>query len=682
MKPSPYSAIIILFFLLCDTGFAQLKKPRTGALPIWASVAKYSYNNNSLEREAEGGYFDLAFEKQVSLEQQSVYVRKAIKVLTESGVQNSSEISVTFDPSYQNLTFHTVKILRNNSVIDQLDLSKFKTIQQESDLARHIYDGSLSSVLFLEDVRKGDIIEYSYTIKGFNPIFQGKYSTIFDVDFEVPVGSLYYKLIVPNEREVSIKARNTDIKPVIHDGTHEKIYEWNLQWVKPRRVQDNLPSWYDPYSTIMVSEYRSWKEVNDWALNLFPLTTQISAELQSKISEIAAQNTTAEQRVLAALRFVQDDIRYLGIEMGESSHKPGNPNKIFSQRFGDCKDKSYLLCTMLRSMDIQAFPVLINTSSKKTINEWLPTTTAFDHATVQVQLNNTKYWFDPTISYQRGRINVISYPDYQYGLVVSPSTQSLEKINAKEPGNVRVKEVFSIPDMNGKATLKVTSYYSGSYADDIRSSFNNNSSYEMQKTFRDYYSSYYKQITADSIDYQDDEKTGLFVTTELYSIEGIWELEDGKKKASFAPFVINGLIKRPKDLNREMPFSLMWPAKYREEIEIHLPEDWTAEQNSETIKSNSLSMSAKLLHDGKKTIFLEYTYENLKDYVNADDIEEYTESLEKRDKEFNYVLTYSVADKVNTLQPKKTTRNTTNGLYASLLVLFLIGGIIWWVMKR
>jgi hypothetical protein len=131
-----------------------------------------------------------------------------------------------------------------------------------------------------------------------------------------------------------------------------------------------------------------------------------------------------------------------------------------------------------------------------------------------------------------------------------------------------------------------------------------------------------------------------------------------------------------------MPFSLIWPVKYSEEIEIHLPEDWTAEQYSETINSRSFSMSAKLLHDGKKTIFLDYTYENLKDHVNSDDINEYMEALEKRDKEFNYVLTYSVNDKVTTLPAKRTNHSTGKGLYASLLVLFMIGGIIWWIMKR
>jgi len=682
MKPLPYFAFFILFFLLYGSSFAQVRKPRAGTEPLWASINRYNYNNHSLEHEAEGGYFDIAFEKQVSLEQQSVYYRKVIKVLTESGVQNNSEISVSFDPSYQSLTFHSVRILRNNTVIDQLHISKFKTIQRESDLDRFIYDGSLTSVLFLEDVRKGDIIEYSYTIKGFNPIFQGKYSAIYDVDFEVPIGNLYYKLIVPNSREVSLKTRNTDITPVIHQGTHEKIYEWKLDWVKPKRIQDNVPSWYDPYSTIQVSEYTSWKEVNDWALHLFPDSTNISRELRNKISEILAQNATPETQILAALRFVQDDIRYMGIEIGESSHKPGNPNKIFSQRFGDCKDKSYLLCTILHSMGIQAFPVLINTTYKKTITEWLPSSAAFDHATVQVQLNNKKYWFDPTISFQRGTINTISYPDYQDGLVISPSTQTLEKINVKEPGVVRIKEVFNIPDMSGTATLKVITQYTGSFADDIRRSFNNSSSYEMQKSFREYYSTYYKQIAADSINYQDDEKTGLFITTEYYAIKDIWKLENGIKKAYFDPFVIDGIIKKPKDLDREMPFSLTWPAKYREEIEINLPQDWNAEQDSDTIKSKAYSMSARFLHDGRKTIFLEYTYENLEDHVDPDDTKKYMETIEKTDNRFSYVLSYSVDDKTIISSTRKNNRNTRNGLYASVLVLVMIGGIVWWTLRK
>jgi hypothetical protein len=671
MKTIPCLFSTLFFFLLTICGYTQPRKPLICKTPLWASVAKYNYEKSAaLYREGEDGYFDIAFEQQVSLEQQSIYCRKVIKILTEAGIQNSSEISVSFDPSYQQLLFHSIRIIRGSTSIDHLNLSKFKTIQQEEDLSRHIYNGSLSAVLFLEDTRKGDVIEYSYTIKGFNPIFKGKYAAIYDMDFQVPLGSLYYKLIVPKGREITVKNRNTDVKPVIQEGDRETVYEWKLDLVKPIRLQDNIPSWFDPYSIVLISEYKNWKVVNDWAIDLFPLINNVSPALQKKIAEIRQQNNTPEKQILSALRFVQDDIRYMGIEMGVSSHKPGNPDKIFAQRFGDCKDKAYLLCTILNSLGIQASPVLINTVHKKAITEWLPASKAFDHLTVQVQLNDKKYWFDPTISFQRGAINFISYPDYQYGLVVHPATQNLEKIN--------------ISDMSGRATLRVITNYTGSYADDVRNSFNNSSDYEMQKTFREYYAVYYKQITADSITHEDNEATGTFITREYYTIEGLWELENNVKKVAFSSFVIDGIVKRPKDLKSEMPFSLTWPAKYREEIEINLPEDWSAEQTSETIITGDVSMSARFSHDGRQTIYLEYNYENMKDHVSANDIKEYSDALEKRSNEFSYVLSYSVDGTPLASAPatKNDTPKNNGGLYKSLLALLIIGGIIWRILRK
>ena len=108
-----------------------------------------------------------------------------------------------------------------------------------------------------------------------------------------------------------------------------------------------------------------------------------------------------------------------------------------------------------------------------------------------------------------------------------------------------------------------------------------------------------------------------------------------------------------------MPFSLTWPAKYREEIEINLPQEWGAEEGSDTIKSTSFSMSARFLHDGRKTIFLEYTYESLKDHVDPDDIKKYVETLEKRDK-LSYVLSYSEDNKTISSSTRKHHRNSMN----------------------
>ena len=135
--------------------------------------------------------------------------------------------------------------------------------------------------------------------------------------------------------------------------------------------------------------------MSTWASSLFPGNVQLSPGLQKSINNIKETYPDSEARALAALRFTQDDIRYMAIEIGVNSHKPSHPNKIFAQRFGDCKDKSYLLVTMLNAMGIEASPVLINTICKKTLKDRLPSASAFDHCTVQAKINGKVHWFDP-----------------------------------------------------------------------------------------------------------------------------------------------------------------------------------------------------------------------------------------------------------------------------------------------
>jgi len=675
MKPH-YSVIALLFFSL--SALAQ-KRPLLSKAPDWVTVNQFDYANTKFDSEAEDGYIDLVYEEQVSVEQESFYCRRAIKILTEAGIQNNSDVSVDFDPSYQQLIFHSIKIIRGNTTLNQLNLSKIKTIQREKELDKYLYDGSLSSVLFLEDLRKGDIIEYSYTIKGFNPIFKGKFAFVIKTNFSVPIYNMYYKVLIPRNRMLSLKNNKTDIKPDIKDNAREISYEWKLNNVHALHQQDHLPDWYDPYSSIMISEYKSWKEVNDWAMELFAIPSNISSALQKEIIEIKSKYTSPEEQTLQALRFVQDDIHYMGIEIGANSHKPNPPDKVFSQRFGDCKDKSYLLCTILQKLGIDCSPVLINTDSKKAMLDWLPSPKAFNHVTVRVKLKDY-HWFDPTISYQRGGINDISYPDYQYGLVIASNTDNLTQINTKEPGMVNVKEVFDIEKVPGNARFIVTTNYSGSFADDTRNDFNTTSRYELLKNYKNYYLDYYQDLIADSLAYEDNEKTGVFTTIEYYTIRNLWESKKGAKKASFSSYVIDGVIKKPKETQRTMPYALPYPAHYKEEVEINLPEDWNGEGSAKKLKNEGFEMAANFSYHDRKFL-LQYEYESLKDNISPDEAEEFLKDLNERDKDFSYELTKDDGSIVKTSNESTPTGNNVY-VVAQVLVLLFILGLVWWRQRR
>jgi hypothetical protein len=495
-------------------------------------------------------------------------------------------------------------------------------------------------MVFLEDVQKDDVIEYSYTIKGFNPIFKGRFSNVLETNFSVPVYQIYYKLLSSNNRHLQFKNSNTDVKPLITTGDTLSSYEWKLNNIPAFHTQDHLPSWYDPYATVMISDFLNWKEVNEWALSLFPSNVAFSSALLNKIHEIKLHHNDPYNQTAAALRFVQDEIRYLGIEMGENSHRPHSPDQILKQRFGDCKDKSYLLCTLLKGLGIEAHPVLINTTYKGTIREWLPTPTAFDHTTVRVKIDNRFYWFDPTLSFQRGPIHTISFPDYQAGLVVTDTTVQITTIPCLTKGAVHVKERFDIKDMSGRVKLTVTSHYSGSFAYDTRSEFKNNSRYEMSKTYQDFYAGYFKNIKADSLTTQDEEKTGSFTTIEYYTIDSLCGPYAYMKKASFEPFVINGLMTKPTHEKRTMPFRLKYPAHYKEQVEINLPEIWNAKQSSDQTETSAFKLTTDFSCTGKQ-VLLNYDYVALKDHIMPDEADSYLRNMKKAENEIAYELSHT-----------------------------------------
>lgn len=61
--------------------------------------------------------------------QQAVFQKRAVHILSEVGVQNQSQILVNYDPSFQSLAFHRIRIIRDGAAINKLNLSKIEIIQ-------------------------------------------------------------------------------------------------------------------------------------------------------------------------------------------------------------------------------------------------------------------------------------------------------------------------------------------------------------------------------------------------------------------------------------------------------------------------------------------------------------------------------------------------------------------------
>jgi len=168
-------------------------------------------------------------------------------------------------------------------------------------------------------------------------------------------------------------------------------YAWHWENRAGQDTEDFVPASTFQYTLMHFSDYKSWADVANWAEKSFH-PEKLTEALYQRIMRIRDENTSSEQRVLKALQFVQDDIRYLGIENGMNSHQPTDPSIVFTRGYGDCKDKDVLLAALLEAEGWHTSSALISTFRE--FDRDVPSPWPFTHVVTVLSLRGKQVWMD------------------------------------------------------------------------------------------------------------------------------------------------------------------------------------------------------------------------------------------------------------------------------------------------
>ena len=109
-------------------------------------------------------------------------------------------------------------------------------------------------------------------------------------------------------------------------------------------------------STLQVSGFRDWAEIGSQLTPHYTRAATLAPDspLRAKIAEIAAASTDPRARAMAALRLVEDEVRYFAVTIGDGNYLPATADETWNRRYGDCKGKTVLLLALLRGLGIEA----------------------------------------------------------------------------------------------------------------------------------------------------------------------------------------------------------------------------------------------------------------------------------------------------------------------------------------
>jgi hypothetical protein len=616
---------IFLAFVFSHDLFAN-ESVQVSAIPSWLYPVHPDLTKKPVVRDISNGYYFEWLDFQTNLLTNTEYTHFIKHIVNESGVQNASEISVTFAPQFQQVIFHQITILRDGAILKQLQPSQIKVVQEETDAGDFEYNGLKRAFVTLKDVRKDDQIEVAYSIKGFNPVFGKKYSDAFYLTYSTAICNYSRTIITRPDRKLSIHVRNGAQLPAELPQGNTLVYHWDNPPLKDGESESGAPSWYNTYPTVYISEYKDWQEVVNWGLNTFnDYKYQMPEGLQRKIA-VWKKLSKGDKDVFAnlATRFVQNDVRYLGLEIGPHTHQPHPPADVFARRFGDCKDKALLLSFILQQEGIPAYVALISTYTREKLIAAVPSPDRFNHAIVAIErLKGVYIYVDPTVSGQRGELINLYVPAYGYALILRNGQDSLQRMEPVFEYNYNIEESLDVKDYD-TSRLTVSSTYSGGAADKYRNALAENSVKEIEDSYREYYASFFDGIRMNGpISSSDDSLKNELTIKENYVIPRIWNTsKKGKKSFDFAAKIISEFLPDPSTAGAGAPLAITYPRSVDYTLHISMPEDWPFNSGELHIKNGSYQFDFIPQVNGS-FMTLRYSVKTLKDHIPTAEMAQY-----------------------------------------------------------
>jgi Flp pilus assembly protein TadD len=415
----------------------------------------------------------LLIDEQHHVATQAAARRWVRQLLSIGAVQALSQVELEFEPDSQRLVVHELVVWRLDAdgvwrKRTPVARDAFLLRQREQQLEQQMLNGRVSLVALLEDVRVGDAVELAWTVEPRDRLPGFAFTTYFGFAWRAHVSEAFFTLHLAADTPVRWTLHPGGDGPLPEERQTQGLVEWSLQAVPRFDGEGNVPGSHWHWPLLEVTGWCSWQEVAGTVAGLWSEALASDAELVAAEAARLMQGQSPEQSILSAIRFVQEDVRYLAVDFGHGAGMlPSGAGTVLQRRFGDCKDKTVLLTALLRALGVDARPVLVASQWREAVARLAPSASAFDHAIVGFDWNGARYFVDPTLIGQRGDLAHRVPPPYAVGLELAATTTALVEVTPVPPATLTVTECFRL-DRRGKGQVEQTLHVTGSFADDVR----------------------------------------------------------------------------------------------------------------------------------------------------------------------------------------------------------------------
>lgn len=260
---------------------------------------------------------------------------------------------------------------------------------------------SFSSLKLIEinfdAAKKGDAVCFKIRLHTFKPHFAGHFDEleIFPNIFEYK--SIEINLSAPKNYPIYVQAidleggkiadantvNNKENNKETNKGNDKSRWQWRRQNAAAVEPETMAYDFFSASPRVAITSFKNYEELGAAYWAEASKKTEITPEIRALADEITKDIKEPQAQAYAVYEWVNKNIRYLSVVLERGGWIPHESAQILRNGYGDCKDYTTILYSLLRAKNIESHPVIIRAE----LTEWFPEVAVpsfFNHAVLYI----------------------------------------------------------------------------------------------------------------------------------------------------------------------------------------------------------------------------------------------------------------------------------------------------------
>jgi transglutaminase-like putative cysteine protease len=341
------------------------------------------------ERNADRHVLNLSIERDIQIFPdftRKTSVRSLHKVQSPEAIKNGfGEFQEEYNPTFDKLTMSAVVItpdgkrIRHNKVQDKA---------RSGDNA--VYDDTRVVTLTLPHLTVGSTVELRIAYHNFKPRVPGQFELFHQIEPSAEAKQVRYAVTWPKGMDLTFLPSNglASGKATVTNGKH--TLEWNFQDRDEIPDETHMPPLEHLGGSLAISNWKDWSQLDAFFAPLVEGSAKVTPPIQKLAEEIMAKSTSTADRIQEVFNYIDDNVRYVSMNLGQNGLTPHPADETLKNRYGDCKDRTALAIAILKVLGVQAYPTLVAPALPE-IQDTLPSWGHFNHMIAAVEYDGLHF---------------------------------------------------------------------------------------------------------------------------------------------------------------------------------------------------------------------------------------------------------------------------------------------------